>query len=71
MVILDGISTFPLRFPEDLRAAAAEQAEALGISLDQYVGMYLAARGFRGSPESSLAALKWIGRPETMRDDHR
>jgi hypothetical protein len=78
-------STFPLRIPDDLKAAAAEQAEAMGVSLNQYVGMSLAARvgaqaeaarffsarGSRGSTEAALAALGRIGRPESVRDDDR
>ena len=76
-------STFPLRIPEDLKTAAAQQAEAMGVSLNQYVGMslaarvgaqaeaarFFAARGSRGSTESALAALERIGRPENIRDD--
>lgn len=78
-------TTFPLRIPDDLKAAAAEQAEAMGVSLNQYVGMslaarvgaqaeaarFFAARGSRGSPETALAILDRIGRPENLRDDDR
>lgn len=79
------ISTFPLRIPEDLKAAAAEQAEAMGVSLNQYVGMslaarvgaqaevarFFAARGSRGSAGGALAVLQKLGRPENLRDDDR
>jgi hypothetical protein len=79
------ITTFPLRIPEDLKAAAAEQAEAMGVSLNQYVGLslaarvgaqaeaarFFAARGSRGSPERALAVLDRIGRAENLREDDR
>lgn len=78
-------TTFPLRIPDDLKAAAAEQAEAMGVSLNQYVGMslaarvgaqaeaarFFAARGSRGSPQRALAVLDQIGRPGELRDDDR
>jgi hypothetical protein len=78
-------TTFPLRIPDDLKAAAAEQAEAMGVSLNQYVGMslaarvgaqaeaarFFAARGARGSTERALAVLEKLGRPDNLRDDDR
>lgn len=78
-------TTFPLRLPEDLKAAAVEQAEAMGVSLNQYVGMslavrvgaqaeaarFFAARGSRGSADQALTALARIGRPENLRDEDR
>lgn len=79
------VSTFPLRLPEDIKAAAAEQAEAMGVSLNQYIGMslasrvgaqaeaarYFAARGARGSVEDALTVLARLGRPENTRPDDR
>lgn len=38
------MSTFPLRLPDDLKAQAAKQAEAAGVSLNQYIATALAAR---------------------------
>lgn len=79
------MTTFPLRLPEDLKAAAAEQAAELGISLNQYVGLslaarvgaqaeaarFFAARGARGSREKALAVLGRIGRAENLAEDDR
>ncbi len=51
------MSSFPLRLPEDLKALAAEQAEAAGISLNQYIATALAARvGAQAEAERFLAA---------------
>lgn len=38
------MSTFPLRLPDDLKEQAAKQAEAAGVSLNQYIATALAAR---------------------------
>ncbi len=38
------MATFPLRLPDDLKDAAAAQAEAQGVSLNQYISTALAAR---------------------------
>jgi len=38
------MSTFPLRIPEDLKHIAAAQAEASGVSLNQFIATTLAAR---------------------------
>jgi hypothetical protein len=76
---------FSLRLPPDLKAAASEQAQALGISLNQYVATTLAARvgaqpeaarffrqrGARGDPARALALLDTLGDPEAVADDDR
>ncbi|MFM2041878.1 MAG: hypothetical protein RLY86_454 [Pseudomonadota bacterium] len=38
------MTVFPLRLPEDLKAAAAEQAAKAGISLNQYIALAVAGR---------------------------
>ena len=38
------MATFPLRLPDDLKQAATIQAEAQGVSLNQYISTALAAR---------------------------
>jgi len=38
------MSTFPLRIPDDLKHVAAAQAEASGVSLNQFIATTLAAR---------------------------
>ena len=38
------MSTFPLRLPEDLKHVAMAQAEAAGVSLNQFIATTLAAR---------------------------
>lgn len=38
------MSSFPLRLPEVLKEQAAKQAEAAGLSLNQYIATALAAR---------------------------
>lgn len=38
------MGTFPLRLPDDLKDAAAAQAEAQGVSLNQYIATVLASR---------------------------
>jgi hypothetical protein len=38
------MSTFPLRLPEEIKAAAAAQAERAGVSLNQYLLSIVAAR---------------------------
>lgn len=38
------MSTFPLRLPDELEKQAAAQAEAAGVSLNQYITSALAAR---------------------------
>jgi hypothetical protein len=36
------VTTFPLRLPKDLKERASEQAEAVGLSLNQYIATALA-----------------------------
>jgi hypothetical protein len=38
------MSSFPLRLPDDLKEQAAAQAEAAGVSLNQYIAVAIAAR---------------------------
>ena len=38
------MSSFSLRLPDDLKERAAAQAEAAGVSLNQYIATALAAR---------------------------
>jgi hypothetical protein len=38
------VSSFPLRLPDELKAQAAAQAEASGVSLNQYIATALATR---------------------------
>lgn len=51
------MSTFPLRIPDDLKQAAAAQAEASGVSLNQYVATVLATGiGARAEAQRYFAA---------------
>lgn len=51
------MSTFPLRISEDLKQTAAAQAEASGVSLNQYIATVLAAGiGARAEAERYFAA---------------
>ena len=51
------MSTFPLRIPDDLKQAAAAQAEASGVSLNHYVATVLATGiGARAEAERYFAA---------------
>jgi hypothetical protein len=38
------MGSFPLRLPDDLKEEAAAQAEAAGVSLNQYITVALASR---------------------------
>jgi len=38
------MSSFPLRLPDDLKERAVAQAEAAGVSLNQYIATAIAAR---------------------------
>jgi hypothetical protein len=51
------MSSFPLRLPDDLKERAAAQAEAAGVSLNQYIATVLASRvGAQAEVERSFAA---------------
>jgi hypothetical protein len=51
------MSSFPLRLPDDLKERAAAQAEAAGVSLNQYIATVLASRvGAQAEAERSFAA---------------
>lgn len=51
------MSSFPLRLPSDLKERAAAQAEAAGVSLNQYITTVLASRvGAQAEAERSFAA---------------
>ncbi len=51
------MSSFSLTIPDDLKEQAAAQAEATGVSLNQYVAMALAARvGAQAEAERYFAA---------------
>lgn len=51
------MSTFPLRIPDDLKKEASVQAEAAGVSLNQYIATALASRvGAQAEAERYFAA---------------
>ena len=51
------MSSFPLRIPDDLKKAAIGQAEAAGVSLNQYIATALASRvGAQAEAERYFAA---------------
>ncbi len=51
------MSSFSLRLPDDLKERAAAQAEAAGVSLNQYIATVLASRvGAQAEAEHSFAA---------------
>jgi predicted DNA-binding protein len=51
------MSSFPLRLPDDLKERAAAQAEAAGVSLNQYIATAIAARvGAQAEAERYFAA---------------
>ncbi|MBV1800588.1 toxin-antitoxin system HicB family antitoxin [Siccirubricoccus sp. G192] len=58
------MSSFPLRLPDDLKERAAAQAEAAGISLNQYIATAIAARvGAQAEAERYFAARAARSRP--------
>lgn len=79
------MTTFPLRLPEDLKAAAAEQAAKAGISLNQYIALAVAgrvsaqaeaervfaARAARAIPGRAKSILARAGRDNPPRPDDR
>jgi hypothetical protein len=77
------MNAFPLRLPNELKAAAAAQAEQSGISLNQYIALaervgaraetarYFAARAARVTPGAGLAVFRKAGRGNPPRNDDR
>jgi len=62
------MTSFPLRLPEDLKNRAAAQAEAAGVSLNQYITTVLAARvGAQAEAERYFAARAARAIPGTAR----
>lgn len=63
------MSSFPLRLPDDLKEMAARQAEATGVSLNQYIATALAARvGAQAETERHFAARAARARPGRARE---
>jgi hypothetical protein len=63
------MSSFPLRLPDDLKERAAAQAEAAGVSLNQYIATVLASRvGAQAEAERSFAARGARAIPGRARD---
>lgn len=70
------IASFPLRIPVELKEAAAEQASASGVSMNQFIATaiathvgataeaerYFATRARRGAPGRAKAVLKRAGK---------
>ncbi|ASG24953.1 toxin-antitoxin system HicB family antitoxin [Nitrospirillum viridazoti] len=79
------MTTFPLRLPDDLKAAAAAQAERAGVSLNQFIAVavagrvgaqtdaerYFAARAARAIPGRARQILAEAGVGNPPRDDDR
>ncbi|HYD67887.1 toxin-antitoxin system HicB family antitoxin [Azospirillum sp.] len=79
------MSTFPLRIPDDLKKEATAQAEATGVSLNQYIATalasrvgaqaeaerYFAARGARATRGQARTILARSGVGNPPRDDDR
>ncbi len=63
------MSSFPLRLPDDLKERAAAQAEAAGVSLNQYIATALAARvGAQAEAERTFAARAARATPGRARE---
>ena len=63
------MSSFPLRLPDDLKERAAAQAEAAGVSLNQYIATALAARvGAQAEAERYFAARAARAAPGRARE---
>jgi hypothetical protein len=63
------MSSFPLRLPDELKEQAAAQAEAAGVSLNQYIAIVLAARvGAQAEVERHFAARAARTTPGRARD---
>ena len=77
------MSTFSLRLPDDLREAAVRQAEAAGISLNQFIALavaghvaardeaerYFKSRARRSRPAMARAVLDCAGLDNEPRPD--
>ena len=62
------MSSFPLRLPDDLKELAALQAEASGVSLNQYIATVLAARvGAQAEAKRTFAARAARATPRRAR----
>jgi len=63
------MSSFSLRLPDDLKQQAAAQAEATGVSLNQYIATALAVRvGAQGEAERYFAARAARATPGRARE---
>lgn len=63
------MSSFPLRLPDDLKERAAAQAEAAGVSLNQYIATAIAARvGAQAEAERYFAARAVRTKPSRARE---
>ena len=63
------MSSFSLQLPDDLHERAAAQAEASGVSLNQYIATVLASRvGAQAEAERVLAARAARATPGRARD---
>lgn len=63
------MSSFPLRLPDDLKERAAAQAEAAGVSLNQYIATAVAARvGAQAEAERYFAARSTRSTPGRARE---
>lgn len=63
------MSSFPLRLPGDLKERAAAQAEAAGVSLNQYITTAIAARvGAQAEAERYFAVRAARAQPGRARE---
>jgi predicted transcriptional regulator len=63
------MSSFSLRLPDELKEQAAAQAEAAGVSLNQYIATALAARvGAQAEAERYFAARAARATPGRARE---
>jgi len=77
------MSNFALRLPDDIKQEAARQAQALGVSLNQYLvsavasrvgaqseaARYFAARAARAKPGAAKEILARVGQGVPPRED--
>lgn len=63
------MSTFPFRMPEELKAAAAAQAERAGVSMNQYLLSIVATRvGAQAEAERYFATRSARAAPERAKE---